>query len=437
MKVVIVIKKEFKEIIRKKSFIIGTILLPVVFLGLIFLPAYVATKTAKISAKIIVIDFTNEVFFKLQREIKSREKKFLKLKTNLNTTNKVFEESLVDITFEKVELRDKTELNKVEKNLKEKIEKKEIFGYLIIPEDFFKNRKVILKAKNVSNIGLIETIRGALKKVAVEKILAMENFPKEKVSELTKNVQIETLKVEKGKEKKTQFFGEYMLSIFMLTMMFSVLLGYGQILMRSIIEEKRSRIVEIILSSIDSLTYFAGKVIGIGLSGLFQVAIWGVMLFGGYAYLMTYLPKDFKGLTINNKTIFFFIVFFIMGYFLYASLFAIAGAISQSEEEAQQFVQPLFFLLIIPFIFSFSSVQNPDSTISIVLSLIPFLTPIVMFLRVTVGSPPLWQVVLSMVFLFFTLYASIWAGAKIFRIGILSYGKKPTLHQLFTWLKVE
>ncbi len=436
MKLFVVIKKEFLEIVRKKSFIIGTVLLPLFFLGIIFLPAYFAMKTSRVEAEIKVIDKTGDVYSKLKKEIGKTIKKDEKIgidyekEANMNLP-------LIKISLEKIEIKGKANLKEIEKELKKEVEEKKIYGYLIIPENFYEERKVIFKAKNVSNLGLIETLRSALKKVATKKILKEENFPEEKISELTRSVSIETLKIQKGKERKSEFLGEYMLSIFMITLMFSVLLGYGQILMRSIIEEKSSRIVEIVLSSTDTMTYFSGKILGVGLAGLFQVFIWGGMLTFGYGYVILYMPKDFKGVSISFTVLIFFSLFFILGYFLYASLYAIAGAVSNSEEEAQQFVQPLVFLLLIPFIFAFSAIQNPDNTITIILSFIPFLTPIIMFLRVSSSTAPLWQVAVSVVLLIISLIFFIFAGAKIFRIGILSYGKKPTLREIFNWLKVK
>ncbi len=436
MKVLTIIKKEVKEIVVKKAFIIGTILTPVLMVGMVFLPSLIMGKVAKTDAKIVVIDFSNTVFQPLKKELEGVKKpKKIDIKENIKPENqREMVEGIIKFTLKKISVS-KSELKKVEENLKKRIEGKKIYGYLIIPEDFFSKREVILKAKNVANIAVIKSINSALRKIATRKLLEKENSPEDKIDELTKGVKISTIKIEKGKEKKSSFIGEYLLAVVLVVLTLMVILVYGQTVMRSIVEEKNVRVTEVLLSSVDSFTFFLGKITGIGTAGLLQVIIWAIMFFGGYIYFVSFLPAEFKGSSVSAMAYIAFAIFFILGYFLYSTLFAIAGAVSNTDQEAQQFLQPIMILLILPYLISFSSIQNPDNAIVVALSFFPFFTPMLMFVRVAFSSVPIYQFAISIILMILTIIGMIFIAAKIFRIGILSYGKKPNLRQILLWLK--
>jgi len=441
MKAKTIIKREVKEIVKKKTFIIGTILTPVIFIAMIFLPALIMGKVAKTEAKIMVIDFTNDVFDKLKSELTkdkhlSSEDIKKSMKDSMTGDANQMAKGIVKFHLKKINIQ-KKDLKKTEESLKKKIENKEIYGYLIIPENFYENRKVIFKAKNVANMAMIGSMNTSLRKIATRKLLTEEDFPEEKIEDLTKNIEITTLKIEKGKEKKSSFLGEYMFSVVLVTLLFTIIMAYGQIIMRGILEEKNVRMIEIILSSVDSFTLFLGKIVGVGLAGLLQVGIWIFMLLIGYLYFTSFLPAEFAAVSIDPLIYISFAIFFILGYFLYSTLFAVAGAVTNTDREAQQFLQPIMFILIIPFILAFSTVQNPDNIVIIILSFFPFFTPILMFVRTAFSNPPLYQLILSITILGLSVLGMIFISSKLFRIGILSYGKRPKLKDLIMWLKVR
>ncbi len=436
MKLITIIKKEFKEIVVKKAFIIGTILTPVLIVAMVFLPSYIMGKVAKTDAKIVVIDYTNAVFSQLKKELESSLSQENKnIKTPKINKEKEMVEGLINFTI--IKYKGGKNLKKIESELKKKIEDKKIYGYLIIPEDFFKNRAVVFKAKNVVNIGVLKSINNALRKIATRKLLEKENFPEDKIEELTKGVKITTIKIEKGKEKRSSFLGEYMLAVILVVLIFMVILVYGQSVMRGIVEEKNVRVTEVLLSSVDSFTLFLGKIMGVGAAGLLQVIVWAIMFLGGYIYFTSFLPSELKGATVSPMAFVSFGIFFILGYFLYSTLFAVAGAVSNTDQEAQQFLQPIMILIILPYLISFSSIQNPENPIVVLLSFFPFFTPMLMFVRVAFSSVPIFQFILSVILLIMSIVFMVYLSAKIFRIGILSYGKRPTLKEIVKWLKVR
>ena len=436
MKLMTIIKKEFKEIVVKKAFIIGTILTPILIVAMVFLPSYIMGKVAKTDAKIVVIDYTNAVFPQLKKEL---ENSLLQKNKNIKAPKINKEKEMVEglINFTITKYKGSKDLKKIESELKKKIEDKKIYGYLIIPKNFFKNRAVIFKAKNVANIGVLKSINNSLRKIATRKLLEKENFPEDKIEELTKGVKITTIKIEKGKEKKSSFLGEYMLAVILVVLIFMVILVYGQSVMRGIVEEKNVRVTEVLLSSVDSFTLFLGKIMGVGAAGLLQVIVWAIMFLGGYIYFTSFLPSEFKGATVSPMAFVSFGIFFILGYFLYSTLFAVAGAVSNTDQEAQQFLQPIMILIILPYLISFSSIQNPENPIVVLLSFFPFFTPMLMFVRVAFSSVSLFQFILSVILLIITIVFMVYLSAKIFRIGILSYGKRPTLKEIVKWLKVR
>ncbi|MCK4888909.1 MAG: ABC transporter permease, partial [Candidatus Aminicenantes bacterium] len=228
----------------------------------------------------------------------------------------------------------------------------------------------------------------------------------------------------------------YMMSIFMLTILFSVLMGYGQLIMRGVIEEKNNRIVEVLISSTNTQSLFYGKIIGIGLAGLTQVGIWMIMgwlLMGKFSLGIDKSILNFLSLELGI----YFVIFFIIGYFMYSILFSIVGASVNTDQEAQQYAAPITYLLIIPFMIGIMVTQNPNTPLVVGTSLFPLFTPTLMFMRISVATPAFSQILLSIfTSLGFTILLA-WFGAKIFRVGILMYGKKPSIKEIIKWIRYK
>ena len=246
-----------------------------------------------------------------------------------------------------------------------------------------------------------------------------------------------------------------------LIMMFIVI--YGNFVMRSVIEEKTSRIIEIIISSVKPYQLMMGKIIGNSLAGILQFAIWailgGVLLFGisaifgietgaqasidpammhnvqqGFGITLQSYLKEFFNLPLATLIIC-FIIYFIGGYFLYSSFYAAIGAAVDSETDSQQFLLPIIMPLVLGvYIGFFTVINDPHGTVATVFSIFPLTSPIVMLMRIPFGVP-LWQLILSISVLFATFLGVVWFASKIYRVGILMYGKKPTWKELYKWLK--
>jgi ABC-2 type transport system permease protein len=205
--------------------------------------------------------------------------------------------------------------------------------------------------------------------------------------------------------------------------------------MRSVIEEKTSRVFEVLLSSVKPMELLAGKILGVAAVGLTQYAVWILMALVAGGGMIGSLRTQMGEINVPASLLFYFVLFFVLGYLLYSTMFAALGAVVNSEQEAQQLQMTVMWFLIIPMLVAQLVIRAPNSTAAVVLSLIPFFTPMLMFLRINLITPPAWQVALSIALLLATNFAVLWLSARIYRVGILMYGKRPTLPELVRWVR--
>jgi ABC-2 type transport system permease protein len=223
--------------------------------------------------------------------------------------------------------------------------------------------------------------------------------------------------------------------------LYMVILLYAVAVMRSVLEEKTNRIVEVILSSLSPWQLMLGKILGVGAVGLTQLAVWvvvgGALMVLGLPALLAARP-ELTAITsgLPGPSFFvYFLIFFLGGYFIFSALYAAVGAMCNSDEEAQQAQFPVMILIFVPVVALVGVIESPNSTLSVVLSLIPFFSPFLMFARAVGGAAPFWQVALSIVLMVLTLLGVAWVAGRIYRVGILMTGKRPTVTELLRWLR--
>ncbi|MBP6551213.1 MAG: ABC transporter permease, partial [Flavobacterium sp.] len=350
--------------------------------------------------------------------------------------------------------------------LKDSITNESYEGLLHIPK--VKNDKDLeSKIQFISNespsISFIENIQDL-----VAKKLTKDNFEKAKLDTLAIHNAQAKVNISLAKasgEQSLKGLNEIKIAIGgafgYLIMMFIII--YGNMVMRSVIEEKTNRIVEIIISSVKPFQLMMGKIIGTSLAGLLQFFIWAILglvlmvaastFFGvdasptakippsvvkeahqEFAVMAQMYVQELWGLPIAT-ILFSFVIYFIGGYFLYSSFYASIGAAVDSETDSQQFLLPIIMPLVLAvYIGFFTVINNPHGTVATVFSMVPLTSPIVMLMRIPFGVP-WWQIVLSITILFATFFFVVWFASKIYRVGILMYGKKPTWRELYKWLK--
>ena len=431
----LIIKREYLTKVRNKSFIIMTVLSPIIMIALFALVAYLSQLNNSNERTISILD----------------------------------ESGLVGEVFENSETTKYIVLNEISlEDAKALVEEKEEYGLLYIEkkQDIIEISKTIkFYSKETPSLILISSLEGTLEKKLTDLKLQQEGVDIEKIklSETSVNIAQESFLGEKSSKidniVKLAFggFAGYLLFMFIII--------YGNMIMRSVIEEKTSRIIEIIISSVKPIQLMMGKIIGTSLAGITQFVIWiilgGVLtavvsLILGINLFDSAMPQEellklatqgsdfnfqiemwkaaFQNLPLMNLIIA-FMLFFIGGYLLYSSLYASVGAAVDNETDTQQFMMPILVPLILAvYVGIFTVIEDPHGTVSTVFSFIPFTSPVVMLMRIPFGVP-IWQQLISLGLLIGTFMFTVWFAAKIYRVGILMYGKKPSYKDIYKWLK--
>lgn len=422
-KILAVIKREYLQIVRTKGFIIGTVLGPVAMAALIFIPMLIAMASGGEKKTVGVIDTTGEIFADLDQKLDYK----MSDGSRRYTLSQVAPGS--DIAAQR-------------NGLSQKVLAKKLSAYIFIPAEILTGGAAEYAALNVSDFDEVKRINEALNAVVIEKRLKKEGLDPAKVAQYTQRVGLKTIKVtERGEQEDVG--GTFVIAYVLVLILYMTLFFYGTIIMRGVIEEKSSRVVEVVLSSLRPFELMAGKILGIAAVGLTQYAIWALfgMAASRYGGMLAAgaVPgaSGFKMATIPPYIFVYFVVFFILGYFLYSVLFATIGSMVNSEKEAQQLLFPISMLLVVPMLMMMLVLKSPSGSTSVVLSLIPFFAPILMLMRICVLLPPFSQIAASIGILILTIILLIWVAAKIYRVGILMYGKRPNIGEIVKWIRYK
>jgi ABC-2 type transport system permease protein len=430
MSLSLIIKREFNAKVRNKSFIVMTFLSPMLFVAMGCLIAYLTSINNDVVNKVAIHDAKGW----LHDELKSTD--------NLKYT---------DLSAMPLELAKK-----------EASENYEGFVYVPAVDDISQlTSKVEFLSNESPNLELVGGIEDAIDDKVTKHNLKELNFDYDKIEKAKAKSKLH-LSMFSGEETYKE--GSILKMIIgggmgYLIMMFVII--YGNMVMRSVIEEKTNRIIEIIISSVKPFKLMMGKIIGTSLAGVLQFIIWSVLGIGLYMVATLAFGLEVGGAANNPEmtqasqeamsgaqlyiseffklpllTIFIsFLVFFIGGFFLYSSIYAAIGAAVDSETDSQQFLLPIILPLMLGvYVGFFSVITEPHGTVATIFSMIPLTSPIVMLMRIPFGVP-LWELLLSVAILFISFFGVVWFASKIYRIGILMYGKKPTYKEIFRWLK--
>jgi len=439
MKITAIITREYKQIVKKKSFIIATILTPAIMAAFIFVPMLL-TKVGREEKVIKITDYSDIIQEDLiaSTEGNSYITEKLKLKFVPDAETSPEQISLIKEYEKSIEEKQETDFVLAD-NYKSEILEKKIDGLLLIPPDITETRRMYFCAQNISDFELNRFLNSSVKNILSSKILKDKIADPgivEIVQKATANIKPDLFIIKAEGATKSSSSTAYMMSIFMLTILFSVLMGYGQLIMRGVIEEKNNRIVEVLISSTNTQNLFYGKIIGIGLAGLTQVGIWMLMAWVLMGKFSLGIDKSILNFLTPELGLY-FVIFFIIGYFMYSILFSIVGASVNTDQEAQQYAAPITYLLIIPFMIGIMVTQNPNTPLVVGTSLFPLFTPTLMFMRISVATPAISQILLSIALSVGFTVLLAWLGAKIFRVGILMYGKKPSVKEIIKWIKYK
>jgi ABC-2 type transport system permease protein len=319
---------------------------------------------------------------------------------------------------------------------------KTLDGFLLIGDELADSGKAEYRASNVSSFVTIGELQNALQRVASGVRLQREGVDPAAIARARIHVDLATTKIAGGKTTGESAAQSFSLAYFMGIILYMSILLYGINVMSSVLEEKTTRIVEVLISSVKPFQLMLGKVIGVGAVSLFQFLIWGVggrLVFRYRHMLGADSPGGDAGIFtmphITADTAIVFLAYFIGGFMLYSAMFAAVGAMSSNEQEARQAQQPVAMLLVASFISMFGMLNDPGSTFSVTMSLIPFTSPIAMPVRWAAGNLPISEVILSLAILAVTIVGITWVASRIYRVGILMTGKRPNPKELLRWIR--
>lgn len=421
-KTLIVVRREYLERVKKKSFWIGTAVFPVLMVALFGAQFAAMLVTPAEQKTIAVVDATGGLF---------------------DATAKALDDKLKDGRPEFVLVREtlRGTPDETRSSLEPKVIDGTLFGILIAGDDVEAKGNFRFYAKNVGNLVATERVQKALRNAVVGLRLERSNLGLDRATldRIVKPVELDTFQVSAvGQAKKKGFLQAYFGTFAFVMVLYMSLLLYGIAVMRGVLEEKSNRIMEVLLGSLSPDQLMTGKILGIGLVGLTQIAIYvvtaGAMRF--YFAAQQGAAEWTSALdAFSPVKMIWFMVFYLLGYFMFTALFAAIGAVCNTEQEAQNFTTPVSMCLVIPMVFAFFFVNNPDSTVAVVVSLIPIFTPMVMYMRISLLTPPLWQIGLSILLTLGMIWLLFKGAAKVFRVGVLMYGKRPTVPEILRWAR--
>ncbi len=416
-KVLIIIKREYLARVRTKGFILSTILTPLLLASTILIPMMFMDRSSEKNYRLVILDQTND------QQLYTRIEDLLKEDNKQDDDYEVVRETLKP---DQIEERKKI--------LNEDLKAEKISGYVVLPPDFLSRGELQRRSRNMNDFANNRRIENAFNAAVIEQRMIRAGVNQAQASAINEEIQVNFINEKGEKESGAAKWG---LSFLLAIILYVTILVYGLQVMQGVIEEKQSRIIEVLLSSVKPFQLMLGKVIGIGSVSLTQVTVWmiSLALVSGVAAAQALAFGSFKFPEIPVSLLIFFLIYYVLGYFLFATLYAIVGSMVSSQEDGQQAQMPITLLVALPMTLATFIMTKPDSTFSTVLSLIPFFAPILMFMRITVQQPPMWQIVLSIVLMLLTIWGAVWVAAKIYRVGVLMYGKRPSLPELIKWLK--
>ncbi len=409
-KVLLIIQREYLSRVRKKAFVVMTLLVPALVLLMYTLMKYLYKNSENMNGAHVVRVIDESATF---------SNKFISKK------NIRFETSTMPLAQVKADLK-----------------KHEDDFALYIPKDYSKPDAIQLLSTGKPNLATSTAIESQVNSIATSHNMMQAGIDTNKLRMARTSYSISAKQITDNGEEKSNSTKSYIAGVAGAILIYMSLFMYGAQVMRGVIEEKINRIIEVIVSSVKPFQLMLGKIIGVGLVGVTQFALWIVLSLGvtyllGHSYKgpqspMMYLMSNLSGLDVGFIVGYFFF-YFITGFMLYSAIFAAVGSAVDSETETQQFMFPITLPLLFTYILSVSFlVQNPDSPLAVWLSIIPFTAPVAMMVRLPFHVPD-WQLYVSMAMMVVGFLFTTWVAARIYRVGVLMYGKKASYSELAKW----
>jgi ABC-2 type transport system permease protein len=405
-------RREYLERVRSKAFLIGTFVAPPLLAALTILPSVLVAKQRGRPLALAVVDASGALRGAVEEALRARvaegEPRF----------------SVGPSPAGPVE--------EARRRARQQVLDGVLDGYLYLPADALERSRAEFYGKSVTNLQDLGLMQRAVEEALVASRLGAHGLDAGQVAAALRSLEMKAIQLTERGEREDRG-ASFFLGTLMLMALYTAVAMWGAAVMNGVIEEKTSRVVEVMVSSVPTTQLFAGKLLGIGAAGLTQFLVWALAMGAVSAYGIvlggTRVPE------VPVAALALLLVYFLLGFFLYGALYAAVGAAVNSQQEAQSVVFPVMMPLIVGVMLFPMVLMRPDSLAATVVSLVPFWTPLVMALRVTTLMPPAWQILLSLLLTGATIVLLNWGAARIFRVGILMYGKRPTLPEMLRWVR--
>jgi len=413
-----VIQREYLAHVRRRSFIVSTILVPVFMLAVFLLPIALTWFVPDHQYSVTVLDETGDIGTPLREA--------------LSDTLKNGAPRFVIGTFSP----GPGELKRMHDTFVDSVRSGDIDILIVIPADVLRSGRVEYITRDVRSFQIQEAFEKRLNDIVLRLRLQNEHIDYAKVAHLSQRITLQMNQITSGGNvEHRSFLAEWGVVFLFVMILYMALLTWGITISRGIIEEKGSRVIEVLLSSLSPVDLLLGKVVGIGAAGFTQLAIWGAVGATLAAFGATATAPFLAQVNVPPVAFLYMLIYFVLGFLLYSSIFTVIGSICSTEQDAQQLQGIVTMPLIVPILCLMLIIQSPNGIFSVILSLIPLFSPMVMLARIVLYEPPWWQVALSMVLLAVAIYGAVVFSARVFRIGILMYGKRPALKEVVRWYR--
>jgi ABC-2 type transport system permease protein len=429
-----IVKREYVQRVRAKMFIVSTILLPAVMSLFGIVPAIILSiKTPPI--RVAVVDQTGKMYPRLTDSLYSD--------TDQQTQNDSTAEQRTpprggfgQFALEQVTLENQS-IEQVRANLDQRLQARDLDGYVILPPDFLSHGKAEFINRNPGDPFSLRTLQGALNRAVREQRLIDANVNTQTRQDLLKPVELHGGKTDTSgppRDSTASFALVFVIGF----VMYLAILMYGQIILGAVIEEKETRIAEILFSSVRPFTLMMGKLVGVSLVALTQLGIWAVAfsafaLYGVNLLASRGISARIPGVPLSHYI--YFGLFFLLGYFIYATIYALVGSMVTTAQEGGQLAMPIILILVVSFYLFLPVSRAPDSPFSFWVSMVPFSAPIAMLVRIVTQTPPFWQIALSLLIGFGSVLVIMWIASRVYRIGMLMYGKRASIPEAIRWAR--
>lgn len=442
-----VLKREYVQRVRSRMFVIVTLGAPLAFALFTVVPILIAGIRAGGPSRVAVVDETGRMYARLRDSLKSapagrnddddEEEGAEAVQGAMNQNSRARMEQAAKSVAQSYEVEEVTAggraLEEVKAQLDERVRRDELEGYLILPPNVLEDGEAEYHTRNVSDLFTMRQIKNALTGAVRDARLDARGVGPEVMRAVNQPVNMKTTKAGGGGGEADRGQGFFLVFGAGFVIYLTILM-YGQVVLGAIIEEKETRIAEILFSSIRPFTLMAGKLVGVSLVALTQFAIWGL----AFAALGAYFAARGASVAIPQVSAgvyAYLVLFFLMGYFIYATLYALVGSMVTTSQEGGQLAMPIILLLVVGFYLAFPVIRSPNSSFAVWVSLVPFFAPITMLIRIVAAEPPLWQIALSLGLGFLTVALMLWLAGRVYRVGMLMYGKRATIPEMLKWVR--